>query len=557
MLNWERICMGSWARSQCAFVKARASVGSIVTTTAARSEDSRAFFQARLRLMYGVGLAISGAFLVGGLLRGALAGSVVDELATPSRLFHLGATLVALGLWGLLARRRLSPAALDVADAGGVTFLLLLLACNAGLFELRTVSVFDLALGTGVPLVLRSILLPSTGARTLAIGVAGSLITLAVFFLSAFHPDWPVRQIAEPRWSLSSQLISLSLWLVSLVGTATLASRTIYHLRSDVRAARQFGQYVLGDKLGEGGMGVVYRATHAMLRRDAALKLLLPDRIEPIALARFEREVTETARLRHPNTIAVFDYGRTPEGQFYYAMEYLDGVTVDQLVKHEGPLPPGRVIKLLAQVCGSLDEAHTMGLVHRDIKPQNIMVTGHTAAFDLVKVLDFGLVKNVARAAPSNGARHDEPASGTPLYMAPEAITSPDKIDARTDLYAVAAVGYLMLTGKTVFDGGTVAETCAAHLYSAPVRPSERIGRTLPADLEGLLLRGLAKAPADRPASAASFRAELLACDVPAWSDDEARAWWKTHGPRLRRPRHESRQLGRAATVSVVLERRG
>jgi eukaryotic-like serine/threonine-protein kinase len=437
-----------------------------------------------------------------------------------------------------------------------VLLVLALLSCNAGLFELRTVSVFDLALGTGVPLVLRSILLPSTAVRTLAIGLAGCVNALAIFFLSALHPAWPVHQIVEASWSLPSQLISLTLWLLALVGTATLASRTIYHLERDVRVARRFGQYVLGDKLGEGGMGVVYRATHAMLRRDAALKLLLPERVDAETLARFEREVMETARLRHPNTIVVFDYGRTPEGQFYYAMEYLDGVTLDQLVKHDGPLPPGRVAHLLAQVCGSLDEAHCMGLVHRDIKPQNIMITGHIGAFDLVKVLDFGLVKNLRRAPENESAATDEPASGTPLYMAPEAITNPDRIDARTDLYALAAVGYFMLTGTTVFAGSSVAETCAAHLYSVPVPPSERIGRPLPADLERLLLQGLAKAPSDRPASAAAFRESLLACDVPPWTDDDARSWWRAHGQRLLRPPARSIDFGRAPTVSVVFERR-
>jgi serine/threonine-protein kinase len=507
--------------------------------------------------MYGVGFSISLAFLVGGLIRATLVGNTLDELGDPSRLFHVAATLIMLGLWALLARRRMNASALDVVDAGGVLLVLSLLACNAGLFELRTVSVFDLALGTGVPLVLRSILLPSTAMRTLVIGLAACSIALAVFFLSAHHPDWPVRQLAEPHWPLSSQLISLTLWLLALVGTATLSSRTIYHLERDVRAAQRFGQYVLGDKLGEGGMGVVYRAKHAMLRRDAALKLLLPDRVDAGTLARFEREVTETARLRHPNTIAVFDYGRTPEGQFYYAMEYLDGVTLEQLVKHDGPLPPGRVTRLLAQVCGSLDEAHTMGLVHRDIKPQNIMVTGHTAAFDLVKVLDFGLVKNLRRAPQRKDAVSDEPASGTPLYMAPEAITNPDRIDARTDLYALAAVGYFMLTGKTVFSGSSVEETCAAHLYSVPVAPSERIGRALPAELERLILQGLAKAPADRPPSAAAFRAALLACQVSPWSDDDARAWWQAHGQRLLRPPARSIDFGRAPTVSVVLERRG
>jgi len=518
------------------------------------SEDSRRLFQERLALTYKVGFALCASFVLGVIvIRGLLAGRLGSELAAPSRWFLIGATLVMGLIWLAVARWRLGLRALEAIDAGGILFLGLLLNLNAGLFELRSVAVFNLVLTTGIPLTLRAILIPSTAGRTLWLGLAGCAVALGIFLLSALHPAWPVRQAGASDWALSFQLISLLLWLGAFVTTATVASRVIYGLRREVRAARKFGQYVLGDKLGEGGMGVVYLATHAMLRRDAALKLLLPARMDPGSLARFEREVVATARLHHPNTVAVFDYGRTPDGLFYYAMEYLDGLTVDQLVAQGGPLPPGRVVWLLAQVCASLDEAHAMGLVHRDVKPQNIMVVGHTAAFDLVKVLDFGLVK----AFDAGRSDAEDAPSGTPLYMAPEAIATPSQVDARTDLYAVAAVGYFMLTGQAVFEGRSIAEVCAAHLSALPRPPSERLGRAVPGDLERLVLRGLAKSPADRPGSAAAFRTALLGCDVPAWTQDDARLWWTTCGARALRPTLPKIDLLHAPTVSVVPERRG
>lgn len=518
------------------------------------SEDSRRFFQERLALMYTVGAGLSATFALGALVRGSLVRELGGEVSTVSRSFHVVATLACIALSRLLVRLRLPGWALDALDAGGLLLVTFVLSINAGLIELRSVATFNLALGAGAPLVLRAILVPSSALRTGVLGSSAAGLALVVFLLSR-HAMWPVRQLNVPEWPLALDMSSLVLWLATLLTTAVVASHVIFGLQQQVHEARQFGQYVLGEKLGEGGMGIVFLATHALLRREAALKLLLASRVDPVTLARFEREVVQTARLRHPNTVAVFDYGRTPDGHFYYVMEYLDGLTLAELVAHTGPLPPGRVVWLLAQVCASLEEAHAMGLVHRDIKPQNIMVVGHVGAFDLIKVLDFGLVKTRDRSGREAGDGRGEPASGTPEYMAPEAITAPDDVDARADLYAVAAVGYFMLVGKPVFEGAALGDVFTAHLEIEPRAPSARLGRPLAPDLEALLLRGLAKSPTDRPPSASAFRELLLACDVPRWTEQDARAWWLTHGARAVRRRRKPDELQNPPTVSVVLDR--
>jgi serine/threonine protein kinase len=292
-------------------------------------------------------------------------------------------------------------------------------------------------------------------------------------------------------------------------------------------AARELGQYQLEEKLGEGGMGVVYRGHHRMLRRPTAIKLLHPDKTTDEAIARFEREVQLTCQLNHPNTIAIYDYGRTPEGLFFYAMEYLDGINLDALVHRLGPQPAGRVIHILRQVCGSLAEAHEIGLVHRDIKPANVILSRRGGEADVAKVLDFGLVKAVdskkQASLTSAGA-----VIGTPLYMSPESIESPDQIDGRSDLYAVAALGYFLLTGHPPFEGTTVVEICMHHARSTPRPPGERLGLPIAADLEGVLLKGLAKKPGDRFANAREFERALAACsDAARWTREAADAWWQ------------------------------
>lgn len=505
--------------------------------------------------MHRVGFGLCVAFLVGVVgIRGLVSGELGAELRSTSRWFHFAATIITGGFTLALRRRRaLSYDTLEWVDAVGIVALGALLNLNAGLFGIRSVAVFNLVLTTGLAAVLRAIVVPSTARRTLVLGGVSSGLAITIFFVSA-HPAWPVAQVGPPDWPLAFQLISLVMWLGALVATATVASRVIFGLRHEVRAARKLGQYVLGAKIGEGGMGVVYRATHAMLRRETALKLLPPDRIDEASVRRFEREVVATARLRHPNTIAIFDYGRTPDGIFYYAMEYLDGLTLSELVERTGPLPPARAIAILVQVCASLDEAHSLGLIHRDIKPSNIMVNGHPGAFDLVKVLDFGLVKSTQNVSHHSSV---DTLTGTPLYMAPESIREPDGAEARSDLYAVAAVAYFLLTGHHVFEASTIVEIAAAHLHEIPVPLSERAGRAIPADLDALVMRGLAKDKAARPQTADDFRRALLACDVARWSDDDARVWWTTVGTQLgpRLAPLPSRDLAHAPTISVVLDR--
>jgi serine/threonine-protein kinase len=351
--------------------------------------------------------------------------------------------------------------------------------------------------------------------------------------------------------------IVMGLWWIAAIAIATATSKVIYGLERQVRDARRLGQYTLIEKLGEGGMGIVYRARHAMLRRPTAIKLLPPDRFGPEAVARFEREVQLTARLTHPNTIRVFDYGRTPDGIFYYAMEYLEGANLADVVAEGGPMLAGRVIQILEQAAGALAEAHQIGLIHRDIKPANIFLTEQGGVPDVAKVLDFGLVKQLGQSdGESADVTRADSITGTPLYMAPESITAPATIDARTDLYALGAVGYFLVTGVDVFTGTTVIEVCGKHVHQAPVPPSERLGRPVPADLERLILGCLEKDPARRPADARTLQRGLRACqDAGVWGEEDARRWLEDHAAALRARQRRFAPDG-AATIAVDVAQR-
>ncbi len=362
----------------------------------------------------------------------------------------------------------------------------------------------------------------------LAMGGAASGTAVGLGIPHFWPPLLPIApEVANVLHTVNCAASVGGMCLVGLffVRSGRLAERYVAALEGRVKEALRLGQYTLTEKIGEGGMGAVYRARHALLRRPTAVKLLPLDQLDEISVERFEREVQLTSELTHPNTIAIYDYGRSPGGMFYYVMEYLDGIDLESLVAEEGPLPPGRVVQVLMQVCEALDEAHDHGLVHRDVKPANIILCMRGNRPDVAKVLDFGLVKELDGDDGVTLANVNVVA-GTPAYLAPEALTASEPVGPWSDLYSLGAVGYYLLTGTVVFEG-TAAEMCAHHIHTVPDRPSSRMGEALPAELEDLILKCLAKKPAERPASARALRdafAELTLKDE--WNESQALAWW-------------------------------
>lgn len=499
------------------------------------TEEGRAFRQERLAFLGRVGFILSFGFY---LLANAASflhpeQSLARWLRDPHAWSHLLTSLLLLGIWLACRGGRVSPHVLSALDAGGIVGVCLGFSLPVFWADLElmgrtdTVVEFKYAMLLGVTLtvIARAIIVPSSARRTLWISVGAVVPALA-----AVHR----YQSALPR---SGPLLLFGVVAAAYCGLAvalaTVTSRVIYGLRQKVLQAMQLGQYTLQEKLGEGSMGVVYKASHAMLRRPTAIKLLPPAKAGAASLRRFEREVQLTALLTHPNTVAIYDYGRTPDGVFYYAMEYLDGVDLDHLVREEGPQSPGRVVHVMRQACGALAEAHSSGLIHRDVKPANIVLCQRGGVPDVVKVVDFGLVKELQAAHP--GATSDQVIAGTPLYLAPEAITSPACVDARSDLYSLGAVGYFLLAGVHVFEGDNAVEICGHHLHSMPVPPSKHLGRPVPADLETLILSCLAKDPAHRPATARALDAALATCTgIEPWTEAQARACWQERAARSR-----------------------
>ena len=337
----------------------------------------------------------------------------------------------------------------------------------------------------------------------------------------AFHPLWIIRK------SLGFIFALLVLGAVAIFLLMRLANRLQDSARKAVSKAKQLGQYALESKIGAGAFGTVYRGRHAMMRRPVAVKLLDTEQATENSIARFEREVQLTCQLTHPNTISIYDYGRTPEGIFYYAMELLEGLSLHELIQKHGRLPEERAIHILRQACDSLAEAHEKGLIHRDVKPDNIFLTRRGNIPDFVKVLDFGLVKarNTDGQVELTGGNVT---LGTPLYMSPEAVEQPQNVNAQSDLYSLGAVGFYLVTGETLFFGATVGEVLLQQVRNEPEKPSTRLQQPFSTDFEELLMCCLAKKPAQRPASARELERALSHCATASqWGRDEAETWWK------------------------------
>jgi len=357
-----------------------------------------------------------------------------------------------------------------------------------------------------------------------------------------------------PAWAsavllISALLIALGYWTYRAVETshqglyvavgATLGALVIVcavlasalmlsRLRGEIGGARRLGAYRLGERIGEGGMANVYLARHDLLKRPTAVKLLKPARATDEMIARFEREVQLASSLSHPNTVEIFDYGRTRDGLFYYAMEYLDGLTVSQLLARASPLPVPRVIHLLRQVCAALAEAHARDIVHRDIKPENIMVCRYGGVYDFVKILDFGLVKHISEKHSRDLTRTLR-ILGTPLYMAPERLRNPADVDARADIYAVGAVAFLMLTGRKLFESADDLELTSKILNDEPPRSAAAAPQPVPLELDLIVTSCVEKKRELRPQRVVDLveAFDALALDH-RWTQKEAEAWWSS-----------------------------
>ncbi len=517
-----------------------------VTTTVAGTEEARSFLQARLATFWLAMFALAGGSWV------ALAvvhvtvgpGGRVDDY-TPLSLaggFHLGGALLAGALWFATRRRRVPAGALLALDVVVTLAETIALVAAGGVSSDPIIAVFVALLSFNMLMLTRAIVVPSGPRRTLFIGlIAGA----AVVALAALR--------TPPGMSVVVRLVPVACWSAAGVAVATLASHTIFGLRREVSHAHVLGQYRLDSKIGEGGMGEVWRASHALLRRPTAVKLLPPGRMGEDAIRRFEREVQLTARLTHPNTVAIYDYGRTRDGIFYYAMELLEGTDLESLVSRHGPQPPGRVVHLMAQICGALAEAHDLGLVHRDVKPANVLVVPRRGEHELAKIVDFGLVKTIETGGDPTGVTASNTITGTPLFMAPEAIRSPASVDARSDLYSLGAVAWFLLVGRPPFEGHNILDVCGKHLHSPAPRPSDALGRRIPSDVEDAVLACLEKRQEARPPCGRTLRSRLESCSSAGqWTAEQATAWWRERLPTASSSTDDGHAIARTIALDLT-----
>jgi serine/threonine-protein kinase len=509
-------------------------------------EESRAYLQARLTLLWKI---MFWAYVV--LVASQWTMWDVFEVQPDKRPWGQDYIYITAGsaltfmavVWrGVLVRRTISVNALytfDLIYCGGSGSVLAAAALFASNY---TPSHYVCVIYAIIAVFARTIVLPSSGPRT----AVASASTLAPMIFAAIA----LAAIDEKSTVMPGPVFAVGAFILSGVAIllASTGSDVIYGLRRQVSAAQQLGSYKLERKIGEGGNGAVYLAHHIMLRRPTAVKLLLPDRVGADNLERFEREVQHMSQLTHPNTVAVFDYGRSPEGHFYYAMEYLGGgIDLEHLVRDHGPQPSGRVAQILAQVCGALNEAHDNQIIHRDIKPANIMLCERGGMPDIAKVLDYGLVKEIT----SNSGASTHVILGTPAYVAPEAVTDPDSVGPGCDLYALGCVGYYLLTGKRVFDGKTAVDICIQHVTSDPKPPSEQAAVYIQPELEAILMKCLRKQPGERFATAAEMAAALRALPMQRdWDLPDAQAWWRE----FRTRETEKRSNGRTSTMTITVD---
>jgi serine/threonine-protein kinase len=509
----------------------------VVGAVSSRESEIRALLQRRLKAIAPVGVFAWSSLLAASLagaadLGRAQIGGVTQALLAANALYLAGvAVMMQRKLpWGFSVLRTL--------EIGQYALLCSLIAAmrivamhrrltsdfpTVGTYPALNVVMAMTAFGFLIGITMAGVVFPNTRRRAAAIVLSITAIPLTIdATLAVAHPE-RLSQIGGG--AIFSGMILLYAVTLALFASAKIEAlqREASAARREAREARALGPYVLKRRLGSGGMGEVYEAEHRLLKRPCAVKLIRPERAgDSQMLARFDREVQATARLKHPNTVDVFDYGRTDDGVFYYVMEYLEGLSLEQLVDRHGPLPSSRAVHVLIQACGALREAHEAGLVHRDIKPSNLFLCRYGGMFDMVKLLDFGLVQNTLAAGDSRLTLADG-FVGTPGYMSPEQAEGASP-DARSDLYSLGATAFFLLTGQPPFEGETMLDVLFAHRHQSPPALAD-FGVEAPPELESIIRRCLAKSPQDRFPDAASL-AQALRETTEAWSDEQAREWW-------------------------------
>ena len=444
-------------------------------------------------------------------MAGIVAGVVRNPRVPVTAVMTIGIVFEVAGSYGIAAAEFLNPMAVDLV--GGYR----------GFSWVAVWTMFFMVVA------------PTRPRRALFAALASvSAVPVVVSVTFLMHPQLPRPNGAQ-----------FFFWLVFpyllVVVMAYIGARVVYALGAEVVRARELGSYRLEDRLGKGGMGEVWRASHRMLARPAAIKLINQSLTANAGLAavqkiqsRFDREAQAMACLRSPHTVNLYDFGQAGDGAIYYVMELLDGLDTEALVRRFGPMPAGRAIHIVRQVCHSLSEAHARGLVHRDIKPANVFLCRYGEEFDFVKVLDFGLVKAFTDHDTDTQSMitQKHAVHGTPAFIAPEQALGRPDLDGRVDIYATGCLLYWLLTGHYVFTAETTMQLLIHHAQSEPVAPSSRGELPIPPALDEVVLRCLAKNPADRPQSARELARLLGDIQLPdAWTDTSARDWWSRHMP--------------------------
>ena len=448
------------------------------------------------------------------------------------RLADLGAAVASAGLWWVARNRRISAARLHTLGLVYEVLICFIIALTTIWEYYNTKGILPNLTWVPAVVILFPLVLPGPPRRMLIAAVAAAAMAPLALLVLSLTGKVPV---ADPGAYVDSILSS-----ALAVGFAYMGARVLYRLGRQVAEARELGSYRLVERLGQGGMGEVWRARHRMLARPAAIKLIRPSTtgngrasISKESMSRFEREAQVIARLRSPHTVDLFDFGMADNGSFYYVMELLEGLDADTLVRRFGPVPAERAVYLLTQVCHSLSEAESCGLIHRDIKPANIFLCRYGEDCDFVKVLDFGLVKAFDEPTEAGPAlTRENMVHGTPAFIAPEQAMGRPDVDARVDIYATGCVAYWLLTGQLVFTADTPMGYLVHHIHTPPRPPSTLAELPIPPALDSLILSCLAKDPAQRPQSARELSRRLGEI-VPSstWTEERAREWWDRHQP--------------------------